>query len=222
MDTPETKYVAVGDADVAYQVVGDAGPDLLYCYGLGAHLDMAWEEPRAEAFLHRLAAFTRLIVFDRRGTGASDGVPRNASPTWEEWTEDLLAVLDAAGSERAAVFATLDAGPIAILFAAAHPERVSTLILLSTTARYLIGDDYPDGEPPETVDVLVEMIETLWGTTDFMRALSPSMADDPEYLKFVAKMLRASATPRTAAAQYSYILKTIDVRHVLPGRFQGV
>ena len=206
----------MGDADVAYQVVGDADTDLLYCYGLGAHLDMPWEEPRAAAFMRRLAAFTRLIIFDRRGTGASDGIPRNAIPTWEEWTEDLLVVLDAAGSERAAIFATLDAGPIALQFAAAHPERVSALILLTTSARYLIADDYPEGAPPETVDALVEMIETLWGTTEFMRALSPSMAEDPEYLNFVAKMLRASATPRTAAAQYNYLLRSVDVRDALP------
>lgn len=216
MNAPTTRYVAIGDADVAYQVVGDADTDLLYCYGLGAHLDMPWEEPRAAAFMQRLAAFTRLIIFDRRGTGASDGVPRNAIPTWEEWTEDLLVVLDAAESERAAIFATLDAGPIALLFAAAHPERVSALILLTTTARYLIADDYPEGAQPETVDALVEMIETSWGTTDFMRALSPSMAEDSQYLNFVAKMLRASATPRTAAAQYDYLLRSVDVRHALP------
>lgn len=216
MQAPDTKYVAVGDADVAFQVIGDGKPDLLYCYGLGAHLDITWEQPRASEFLKRLASFSRFIIFDRRGTGASDGVPRSAIPTWEEWTEDVLAVLDAAKSERAAIFATLDAGPIAILFAAAHPERVSALILLTTTARYLMADDYPEGAPAETVHELVHMIETLWGTPDFMRVISPSMTEDPEFLNFVAKMLRASATPRTAAAQYDYMLRTIDVRQALP------
>ena len=143
MVAPSTRYVSVGASDVAYQVIGDGPIDILYSYGLGAHLDVAWDSPLSSVFLNRLAGFSRLIVFDRRGTGASDGIPRGAMPTWEEWTDDMLAVLDAAGSERAAVFAPLDAGPIAILFASLHPERVSALILLTTAARYLAADDYP-------------------------------------------------------------------------------
>jgi class 3 adenylate cyclase len=216
VETPKTHYVAVGEADVAYQVIGEGRQDLLYSYGLGAHLDVQWEDPRSSDFLKRLADLRRLIVFDRRGTGASDGVPRNAIPTWEEWTEDFLAVLDAASSRQAAIFASLDAGPIAILFAAAHPERVSALVLLTTTARYLADDDYPEGESPETVDAVVEMIESQWGSPELMKVVSPSMAEDREYLNFVAKMLRASATPRTAAGQFDYLLRNVDVRQALP------
>ena len=110
MDAPETRYVTVGNADVAYQVLGDGDIDLLYCYGLGSHLEMFWEVPESSEYLSRLASFSRLVFFDRRGTGASDGIDRNAIPTWEEWTEDMMAVLDAAGSERAAILASLDAG----------------------------------------------------------------------------------------------------------------
>jgi pimeloyl-ACP methyl ester carboxylesterase len=128
MQRPITRYVPVGDADIAYQVIGDGEVDLLYFYGLGAHLDVVWESPAASEFLERLASFSRLIVFDRRGSGGSDAIPRNAMPTWEEWTEDILAVLDVAESQRTAIFATSDAGPLAMLFAAAHPERVSALV----------------------------------------------------------------------------------------------
>jgi len=213
---PETRYVSVGDAHVAYQVIGEGPQDLLYFYGLGSHLDICWDSPVASEFMMRLASFSRLIVFDRRGTGASDGVPLSAMPTWEEWTEDILAVLDAAWSRQAAIFATLDAGPIAILFAAAHPERVSALVLMSTTARYVVADDYPAGASQEMVDTIVEIIESKWGTTDFVDLINPSMAENPEFARFVAKMLRASATPRTAAALYNYILRTLDVRAALP------
>ena len=115
-ESPTTRYVAVGDADVAYQVLGDGPFDLLHFYGLGSHIELLWDIPTVTEFLKRLASFSRLIFFDRRGTGASDGVPRNAIPTWEEWTEDISVVLDAAGSERVAILAGADAGPIAVLF----------------------------------------------------------------------------------------------------------
>jgi pimeloyl-ACP methyl ester carboxylesterase len=164
MDPPETRYVAVGDADVAYQVVGDGPLDLLYCFGLGSHIEVAWEVPRNTEFLTRLAAFSRLIFFDRRGTGASDGVSFKAMPTWGEWTEDIAVVLDAVSSKRTALLATLEAGPIAILYAAMHPETVGALILLNTSARYLEADDYSIGVPSDAVDALVELIASAWGT----------------------------------------------------------
>ncbi len=216
MDPPETRYVAVGDADVAYQVVGDGPLDLLYCFGLGSHIEVAWEVPRNIEFLTRLATFSRLIFFDRRGTGASDGVSFKAMPTWEEWTEDIAAVLDAASSNRTAILATLEAGPIAILYAAMHPETVSALILLNTSARYLEADDYSIGVPSEAVDALVELIASVWGTRDLARLIAPSLADDPEHMRLVAKLERSSATPRGAAAQYDYMLRRFDVRHALP------
>jgi class 3 adenylate cyclase/pimeloyl-ACP methyl ester carboxylesterase len=216
MNVPTTRYVSVGESDVAYQVIGRGSCDILYSYGLGAHLDVAWDSPLSSSWLERLASFSRLIVFDRRGTGASDGIPRGAMPTWEEWTDDMLAVLDAAGSERAAVFSTLDAGPISILFASMHPERVNALILLTTAARYLRADDYPMGASPAEIDGIIGLIEQGWGTPEFAQLMLPDMSDNPEYLRHVAKMLRASATPRTAAAQFDYILRSIDVRDALP------
>jgi class 3 adenylate cyclase len=124
-------------------------------------------------------------------------------------------VLDAAGSTRTAIFATLDGGPIAMLFAAMHPERVSALILLTTTARYLEADDYTIGATPEVAGTVVKTIERLWGTPELLRISSPSMADHSEFLEFGAKWFRASATPRTAATQFDYMLRSLDVRAAL-------
>jgi class 3 adenylate cyclase len=216
MNAPETRYVAVGDADVAYQVVGDGPLDLLLCYGLGGHVDLFWTDVWSARPLTQLASFSRLILFDRRGTGASDPVARNAMPTWEELTADMEAVLGAVGSKTAAIVATLDTGPIAILFAAMHPERVRALVLRNTTARFLEADDYPIGMPSPVADAVVETLATMWGTEEFSRLTNPSHADNPEYTRWQAMMNRASATPRTVAAQYEYLFHNLDVRHVLP------
>lgn len=213
MERPETKYAAVGDADVAYQVLGNGPTDLLFCYGLGSHVEYNWQAPSFAAAFNRLASLFRLILFDRRGTGASDGVPRNAVPIWEEWTDDIAAVLDAAKSERTAIFATADAAPIAILYAAMHPERVSALALMNTSARYIEAIDYTFGATLDAVDGLVEVMSSEWGTPGYMALVNPSA--DPEFLNIAAQLSRASATPRTAAAQYTQLLRR-DIRHVLP------
>ncbi len=212
-DAPETHYVAVGDADVAYQTVGEGPVDLLFCYGLGSHVDFMWQIPSVAAFLNRLASGFRLIVFDRRGTGASDGVPRNAVPTLEDWTEDIAAVLDATGSRRAAIFATLDTGPIALLYSAMHPERVTGLALLNTSARFIEAEDYPIGFTQEAADELVQSFAAVWGTPELIALANPSA--DPEFVQFTAPVMRASATPRSAAAQYRNVLGN-DVRQALP------
>jgi class 3 adenylate cyclase len=212
---PKTEYVTVGEADVAYQVVGDGPSDLVYFYGLGSHIEVLHLTPGVEEFIQRLSSFARVILFDRRGTGASDGVPRHAIPTIEEWTDDVLAVLDAAGSERATIIASVDAGPVAVLFAAVHPERVGGLVLLNTAARFLRDVDYPIGATVEEIDALVALLEATWGTADFVRATNPGL-DDPYFLENTARWMRIAATPRTAAAQYDYILKHLDVRSALP------
>jgi class 3 adenylate cyclase len=210
------QYVRVGDAEVAYQVVGDGTLDLVYFHGLGSHLEHFWDMPLYAEFLTRLASFSRLILFDRRGTGGSDDIARWDIRTWEEWTRDVHAVLDAAGSLRAAVFAAGDAGPIAMLFTASHPERVSHLILFNTTARYLLADDYPIGISPEDVDSVVAVVAAAWGTEDLVRAANPDRADDPEFVGHLARQFRSAATPRAAAAQFDYIWRSLDVRDALP------
>lgn len=216
METAETKYVAVGDADVAYKVIGDGPIDLLYFYGIGNHVEFLWDLPRWHAEIPRFASFSRLIVFDRRGAGASDRVPHDAIPTWEQWTEDIEAVLDAVGSRQTAIFAVLDAGPIALLFAAMHPERVSSLVLLNTAARYLVADDYPIGVTPEALDFLVQMVGSMWGTRDLTALSVPSAINDQEMLESLSRQFRCGATPRSAAAQFDYMLRNIDVRQALP------
>ena len=216
MDSRRPTYVRVSDSDVAYQVIGDGPIDLLYFHGLGSHFEHFWDMPVYAEFLSRLASFSRLILFDRRGTGGSDRLPNKLFPTWEEWTDDVGAVLDAAGSNRTAVFAAGDAGPIAILFAAMHPERVSALVLFNTTARFVAADDYPVGMPPEAIDFLVEGVSQIWGTVDAVRAANPDRAGDPEFLDHLARQFRSAATPHTAAAQFNYIWRSLDVRQALP------
>ena len=214
-DPPETRYVRVGEADVAYQVFGDGSPDYLYCYGLGSHLDLAWDLLGVAAFYRHLASFCRPIFFDRRGTGASGGL-RHEMPTWEEWAEDIGAVLDAVGSTEAVLGADLDAGPFAILYTALHPERVKALVLSNTAARYVRADDYPVGVEPNAVDALIDLVATSWGTTQLTVFGNPSLSVDDPIAQRSARVARASATPRAAAAQYDYILRNLDVRQALP------
>jgi len=208
--------VRVGEADVAYQVVGEGSPDYLYCYGLGGNVDLAWDLPGVAAFMRHLASFCRPIFFDRRGTGASDALLRQEMPTWEEWAEDIGAVLDAVGSTEAVLGAELDAGPFAMLYAALHPERVKALVLSNTAARYVRADDYPIGVEPEAVDALIEFVATSWGTPQLTTFGIPSLSIDDPIAHLAARVARASATPRAAAAQYDYILRNLDVRQALP------
>jgi class 3 adenylate cyclase/alpha-beta hydrolase superfamily lysophospholipase len=214
-DLPETRYVAVGEADVAYQVFGTGPVDVVYFWGLGTHVELNWETPADAEYLRRLGSMVRVVTFDRRGTGASDGVARSAMPTWEDWAEDIGAVLDGVAWDRAALVAENDAGPIAILFAVTHPERVSALVLSNTTARMLAAPDYPAGLDAEAVEAGVRLMAKLWGTTDLARMMSPSLAGDEMSLRSIARCQRASATPRTAEAQFRYLVG-VDVRHALP------
>lgn len=212
---PEIQYVTVDGSDVAYRVVGDGPFDLLLFYGIGSHIDM-WEDEASAEYLAGLSSFSRVILFDRRGTGASDPVELNAMPTWEEWTEDVRAVLDAVGSERAAICAGMDAGPLAMLFASLHPDRVTALVLANTMARFLVDDDYPVGASRETLEYLLNVIGSLWGKPELTRFINPAIEGDPEFARIYARRLRAAATPHTAAAHFRYIMENVDVRSVLP------
>jgi class 3 adenylate cyclase len=214
MERPQTRYVDVGGAEVAYQVVGQGPPDLVYVSGF-ANMDLRWDNRLWATFLEWLASFGRLILFDRRGTGASDAVPDHPMPTREEWADDVGAVLDGAGSERAVVFAETDSGPTGLLFTAMHPERVSGLILANTSARRLQADDYPIGMTPDAADELVEMHRAHWGTPEMVAMFWPSQAEDPEFGQWVAKVMRAVATPKNAAAQVRYIIESLDAREAL-------
>jgi len=214
MNTPETRYVAVGEAEVAYQVIGEGPLDLVYHHGL-CQLDLQWDVAPEAAFNSRLAAFSRLILFDRRGSGASERAARADFPTWEVWSEDLVAVLDAVGSQRAAIFAEAEAGATAVLFAAAHPKRVNALVLGNTQARWAAADDYPIGMAPSDIDTLVKLTESIWGKPDRLPILFPSLVGDEPVLRELARLCRAAATPRMAGALYRHIYSELDVRGVL-------
>jgi pimeloyl-ACP methyl ester carboxylesterase len=132
---PETKYAWLGPDRIAYQVLGDGPPDLVVCFGFFGQVDIAWEDPGLALFFRTLPSFSRLILFDRRGSGASDPVVLDSLPPWEAYVEDLEAVLDQVGSERAAIMAHVDGGAMALLFAATRPERTSALVLVNCAAK---------------------------------------------------------------------------------------
>ncbi len=207
--------MAVGDADVAYQVFGQGSPDVLFCYGLGSHIDYFWDLHQLADSWRRIASKNRSILFDRRGTGASDSVPRDVLPTWEEWAEDLAAVLDVVGSRQAVLIASMEAGAIALLFAALHPERVNGLVLVNTAARFAADDDYPIGFASDALESVLAIIAAGWGTAEFVAISSPGWAWDKELMTSIARQMRASATPRTASEQYGYLLRHLDVRPTL-------
>lgn len=212
---PRTKYVDYAGSSIAYQVVGDGPVDVLYLSGFVSHVDVRWESPAFAAFLNRLATFGRLILFDRRGSGASDPMPLDALPTWEEWAEDLRVVLDVVDSRRAAIVAIADAGPMAMMFAAMHPDRVSSLVLVNTSARLIADGDYEEGIPAEVAAAFAGVIEQSWGTPELAAVFAPGFADDRIELEWLAKIQRASATPRSATAQLRASLP-VDLRAVLP------
>ena len=220
MDVPEVRYARSGAVNIAYQVVGAGPVDLLYIPGWISHLDLYWEEPGIARFLRRLGAGFRLILFDRRGTGLSDRVPNDALPTLEGRMEDARAVLDAAGSEHAAVFAQGYGTPLATVFAATYPERTRALILYSPVAKAgLKTDDYPWGSTPDEEEAWRTETRDRWGSEEhareWLRRLAPSEADDPRQVAWHARLMRASATP-TASERFSEMNSLMDVRALLP------
>jgi class 3 adenylate cyclase len=213
---PETSYAWVGSDRLAYQVLGKGPPDLVFTMGPFSHVDIFWEDPQMALFLRRLASFSRLIRFDRRGTGASDPLPQNPLPPWEAYTQELTAVMDAAGSQRAALLAAgPEAGPMALFFAGTKPERTTALILVDATARYLVADDYPIGFPREAAEAMIARAEELWGTEAFAGSYVPARAGDERFRRWSARLERAVASKRAVGA-YLRALLEVDVRSVLP------
>ncbi|HKO84737.1 MAG TPA: adenylate/guanylate cyclase domain-containing protein [Actinomycetota bacterium] len=211
---PETKYARLGGDRIAYQVVGDGPPDLVLTLNSFGHVDVGWEEPGYALFLRTLASFSRVILFDRRGTGASDPLPLGSLPPWESYGEDLAAVLDEVGSEQAAIMAQLDASPMAIFFAGTRPERTSALILANASAKYTAADDYPIGVPGEVADALVAQLDQLWGT-EAMVLQVPSRANDERFRRWIAKAQRTVGSPRVVQA-YMRAMFEVDARPILP------
>jgi pimeloyl-ACP methyl ester carboxylesterase len=196
---------------VAYQIVGDGPIDVLAVPGFISHLDLWWDAP-TDRLVRRLASFSRLILFDKRGMGLSD---RPAAVDVEHWMADARAVLDAAGSEQAVIFGISAGAPTAALFAASHPERTRALIMYGGYARFLAGDGYDIGADPDTVESFVGHMEANWGTGAGLSLFAPSRATDPAARQYWARYQTISASPG-AAATFLRALAAIDVRHVLP------
>ncbi|HEX6178634.1 MAG TPA: alpha/beta fold hydrolase [Thermoanaerobaculia bacterium] len=212
---PETKYARSGDVNIAYQVIGDAPLDLVFVMGWVSHLDYFWREPSFARFLLRLSSFARLILFDKRGTGLSDRVPNNQLPTLEQRMDDVRAVMDAAGSERAALCGVSEGGPMCSLFAATYPERTAALVMIGTYAKRLRDASYPWGPTAEQREHFLNEIRANWGKPVGIDDRAPSMAADPAFREWWATYLRMGASPGAAVA-LTQMNAEIDVRHVLP------
>jgi pimeloyl-ACP methyl ester carboxylesterase len=196
---------------IAYQVVGDGPVDVLCIPGFVCHLDMWWDAP-TDRLVRRLAEFSRLILFDKRGMGLSDR-PDNIDV--EHWVEDACAVLDAVGSERAVILGISAGGPTAALFAAGHPERTRALIIYGGYSRMLAGDGYEFGLDRDTIESFISEMQANWGTSFGISLFAPSRADDPVACEYLARYATLSASPG-AAATFLRALAVIDVRHALP------
>ena len=211
---PETRYARSGPYNIAYQVTGDGPFDLLWIPGFVSNIELAWEEPLLARYLARLARFSRLILFDKRGTGMSDRVPLDALPTLEERMADLVVVLDAVGSERAALFSDSEGGNLATLFAATKPDRTIALVTAGIFAKRIWSPEYPWAPTPEQRAIEIEATERDWGARS-MANLAPSAASDPALARRLATYFRRSASPGAAAALMRMNTQ-IDVRGVLP------
>ena len=208
---PETQYVSSGGIHIAYQVVGDGPVDLVYVPGWISHIELAWELPDLAAGLRRLASFTRLILFDKRGTGMSDRVPNDHLPTLEERMDDLRAVMDAVGSERAVVFGASEGGIMSLLFAATYPQRTISLCTFGSFSKRIWSPDYPWAPTPEERQKTYDAIERDWAAG--FHDTAPSL--DPERRARLITYYRRCASPGAAVALMK-LNTQIDVRHVLP------
>lgn len=213
--TPQTRYTTSGDVSIAYQTVGEGPFDVVLAPGFPSHLEHAWDQPRLAHFYRRLASFSRLILFDKRGLGLSDRVAESDLPGIEQRMDDIRAVLDEAVSERATVIGISDGGPIAAVFAAIHPDRTTGLVMVNSYARRLRADDYPWGPTAGDWREIEEVFQRDWGGPLFLEMLVPSLAGDVDFAAWWAAYLRRSSSPGAAVA-YLRMNAEIDVRSVLP------
>ena len=212
---PETMYARSGDVNIAYQVIGDAPLDLVFVMGWVSHMEYFWREPSFARFLLRLASFSRLILFDKRGTGLSDRVPINQLPTLEQRMDDVRAVMDAVGSERAALCGVSEGGPMCSLFAATYPEKTLALVMIGTYAKRIRDAEYPWGPTAEQREQFFEVMRKQWGGPVGIDERAPSVANDPQFRDWWATYLRMGASPGAAVA-LTQMNAEIDVRNVLP------
>jgi len=213
VESPTRYALAEDGVSIAYQVHGQGPLDLVFVPGFVSHVELVWEEPALARFLRRLASFSRLIFFDKRGQGLSDRIGR--APTLEEAMDDVRAVMDAAGSERAAIFGISEGGPMSMLFAATHPGRVSSLVLYGTYARMIRSDDFPYGVSPERFDEWARLVRDEWGKAVGVDLWAPSKQGDAAFERWWARLLRQGTSP-AGAIELMSLYREIDVRPTLP------
>jgi class 3 adenylate cyclase len=213
--TPETQYARVDGLYLAYQILGEGAIDLVLADQWTSHQEAQWDVPPLAEMRRRLAAIGRLILFDKRGVGMSDPVPIQSLPSIEAWIDDVRAVMDAAGSERAALIATLGGGLMGLVFAATHPDRLRALIIVDGWARARADTDYPIGLSPAEAGRRLEPIEGGWGRGAMLDTFAPSMRAVPGLRESWARYERFAASPGVARAMVANLLD-LDVRHVLP------
>jgi pimeloyl-ACP methyl ester carboxylesterase len=211
---PTTHYAKSGDLSIAYQVVGDGPFDLIYVPGWISNVEMMWTEPTHARALSRLASFSRLLLFDKRGTGLSDRVSNDHLPTLEQRMDDVRAVMDAAHSERAALFGHSEGSSMSILFAATYPQRSIALALYGSFAKRQRSDDYPWAPTLEDRLSAADETERAWGDVS-LEYYVPSRADDEPLRQWLAAYFRSGASPAAAAALLR-MNSWNDVRAVLP------
>jgi pimeloyl-ACP methyl ester carboxylesterase len=215
---PETRYAKSGDVNIAYQVVGEGPLDLVLVHGWVQSFDPGWEIEPIRRFYERLASFSRLILFDKRGTGLSDRVPIDDLPTLETRMDDMRAVLDVVGAERAAVLGHSEGGAMCALFAATYPERAQALVMVGSSARTRWAPDYPLGATDDEIDELERLILDDWGAgavRTLLQQLAPSIADDEELVQAHTRAALRAASPAAAAA-LTRMSAMIDIRQLLP------
>jgi class 3 adenylate cyclase len=214
IERSSVQYAQSGDVHIAYEVVGGGDIDLVLVQGFVSHLDLEWDNPHMVRFLEGLASFARLILFDKRGTGLSDrsvGVP-----TLEERMDDVRAVMEAAGSERAVLMGVSEGAPMSILFAATYPDRTRALVLHGGMARTTGAPDYPWAPPADAlVEAAAELLQPVLYTGEDLEVWAPSLADDRQAKDWLARYRRAGISPDGLADFYAMFLD-IDVRDVLP------
>jgi pimeloyl-ACP methyl ester carboxylesterase len=210
----DVRYARSGDVSIAYQAVGEGPIDVVMVPGFPSHLEVMWQQPRVTHLYRRLSSFCRLILLDKRGSGLSDRLSPGDMPGIEQRIDDVSAVLDAVGSERASLIGFSDGGPLAAVFAATYPGRTRSLVLANTYPKRLSSPDYPYGPSAETWAPLLRLMRERWGEPIFADLLAPSMLDDDEFLAWWASFLRQSLSPGAAIALQTMNMQT-DVRSVL-------
>ena len=211
---PRTKYARSGDVRIAYQISGDAPVDVVWAPGTMSHLDLDWEIPERALFFERFSKFCRLTRFDKRGTGLSDRPLKMA--TLEERTDDIRAVMDDIGLERANIFGVSEGGSMACLFAATYPQRVNSLLVWGAQARWIASPDHPWGQTQEEHDRMIAMIDDDWPSFDYITGPGAGVGPDadPAFIESISRYMRAAASP-SAVRAYEIMNGQIDTRPIL-------